>query len=65
VRDLLPGDQIFDGGLPMQLLYLISSSADESWWRVRPLFVAGEDRNERFGPHDRVSYVHTRRGRTA
>jgi hypothetical protein len=60
MSELKVGDQIFHGGLPMQLLYLIASSEDEAWWRVRPLFVAGEDRNERFGPHDVVSHLHTR-----
>ena len=46
-------------GAAVELLYRVPKLEGEVW-RVRPLFVRGEDRNERFGPHDAVSELHTR-----
>ena len=48
------------GGVPVELLYWLVSAGDASLWRVRPLFVEGEDRNELFSSHDAISYIHTR-----
>jgi hypothetical protein len=55
----------FHNGRPVELLYLISSSEDEAWWRVRPLFVVGDDFNERFGPNYIPNHIHTQKVRPA
>jgi hypothetical protein len=57
--DLRCGDQLMHNGAAVELLYRVPKLEGEVW-RVRPLFVRGEDRNERFGPHDAVSELHTR-----
>jgi hypothetical protein len=54
------GDQIMHNEVAMELLHRMPK-LDGDVWRVRPLFVTAEDRNERFGPHDVVSYIHTRK----
>jgi hypothetical protein len=56
------GNQVFHNGTPVQLLYRIRQSESDETWRVRPLFVEGPDRNERFRPSDRISFVHSIRG---
>ena len=55
------GIQIFHNGIPVQLLYCIDQEKPHETWRVRPLFVEGPDRNERFQPSDSVSFLHTMR----
>ena len=55
------GNQIFHNGLPVQLLYRVHQDRQRDTWRVRPLFVEGPDRNERFQPSDSVSFLHTMR----
>ncbi len=57
------GSQIFHNGVPVQLLYRIDRRGDEETWRVRPLFVEGPDRDERFSPWDSITFVHTMRAR--
>jgi hypothetical protein len=53
------GSQLFHNGFPVQLLYRINQEGQHETWRVRPLFVDGPDRNERFQQSDSVSYLHT------
>ena len=53
------GNQLFHNGFPVQLLYRIAQEERHEIWRVRPLFVDGPDRNERFQQSDSVSYLHT------
>jgi hypothetical protein len=55
------GSQLFHNGFPVQLLYRIAQEERRETWRVRPLFVEGPDRNERFQHSDSVSYLHTMR----
>jgi hypothetical protein len=55
------GSQLFHNGVPVQLLYRITQEARHETWRVRPLFVEGPDRTERFQLSDCVSYLHTMR----
>ena len=58
------GSQIFHNGAPVQLLYCVAHDRAQETWRVRPLFVEGPDRNEKFDPSDRISYLHTIRTHT-
>ena len=60
-RHLEVGSQLFHNGFPVQLLYRIAQEARHETWRVRPLFVEGPDRTERFQLSDCVSYLHTMR----
>jgi len=55
------GSQLFHNGIPVQLLYRIDYRKQHETWRVRPLFVQGPDRNERFLMSDSVSFLHTMR----
>jgi hypothetical protein len=55
------GNQIFHDGNPVQLLYRVARVGDCEIWRVRPLFVDGPDREERFTWSDRISFLHTMR----
>ena len=56
---LMVGNQLFHNGVPVQLLYRIAHSRDRETWRVRPLFIEAPDREDRFTPSDRISYLHT------
>ena len=56
---IVTGNQVFHNGIPVQLLYRIRQSEADETWRVRPLFVAGPDRSERFRSSDRISFVHS------
>jgi len=58
---LTVGNQIFHNGIPVELLYRVANSAKGNTWRVRPLFVDGPEREERFAPADRISFLHTMR----
>ena len=58
---MTPGNQVFHNGTPVQLLYRIGQSEADEIWRVRPLFVEGPDRNERFRSSDRISFIHSMR----
>jgi hypothetical protein len=53
--EIKAGDMIMHDGIPMRLLYRKSSLC----WRVQPLFVIAEPRDEWFGSHDTVSKIHT------
>ena len=55
------GNQLFHNGVPVQLLYRVSCEKRRETWRVRPLFVEGPDRDERFSRSDRFSFLHTMR----
>jgi hypothetical protein len=55
------GNQLFHHGVPVQLLYRIGREKRHETWRVRPLFVEGPDRDERFSRSDRFSLLHTMR----
>jgi hypothetical protein len=55
------GNQLFHNGVPVQLLYRVRSSKSHETWRVRPLFVDGQDRNELFHASDIISFLHTMR----
>jgi len=58
------GLQTFHLGRPVELLRLIRVSRDGQTWRVRPLFVAGEnDRDELFRPHEALHPIHTNHAR--
>jgi hypothetical protein len=59
------GSQIFHNGAPIQLLCRLAHDKNQETWRVRPLFVEAPDRNEKFHPFDRISYLHTIRTRAA
>jgi hypothetical protein len=67
--DLNVGMQVFHNGVPVELLYCMEamqvhgSPAPYERWKIRPLFVAEEDRDAVFTPHDRISFLHT--GRSA
>ncbi len=50
------GDRIMHNGHAMELLYEIAPFK----WRVKMLFVVAEDRDESFGPYDRVTPLHTK-----
>ena len=56
---LTVGNQIFHNGTPVELLCRVACDRDAETWLVRPLFVESSDRNERFLPYDRISYLHT------
>ena len=56
---LMVGSQLFHNGVPVQLLYRVARSRRSETWRIRPLFVEGPDREDRFTPSDRISFVHT------
>lgn len=58
---LTVGNQVFHNGVPVRLLYCVKSFTGGEIWRVRPLFVAGPDREERFTSSDRLSFLHTPR----
>lgn len=49
------GLQVFHNGVPVELLYQVRQNV----WQVRPLFVHGEEREEKFCPHDTLSHLHT------
>jgi hypothetical protein len=57
------GSQLFHNGIPVQLLYRIRWRKGHEVWRVRPLFVEAPDRDERFSPSERFSFLHTMRAR--
>lgn len=65
--DLNVGMQIFHNGVPVELLYCVEamrvhgSTQPYERWKIRPLFVAEEDREAVFSPHDRISFLHTKR----
>ena len=59
IRHIVTGNQVFHNGVPVQLLYRIRQSKNDETWRVRPLFIEGPDRNERFRASDRISFVHS------
>ena len=65
--DLNVGMQIFHNGVPVELLYCVEamrvqgSAQSYERWKIRPLFVAEEDREAIFSPHDRISFLHTGR----
>ena len=67
--DLNVGMQVFHNGVPVELLYCMEamrvhgSTQPYERWKIRPLFVAEEDREAVFSPHDRISFLHT--GRSA
>jgi hypothetical protein len=56
---LTVGLQIFHNGLPVRLLYRISSFPDRELWQVQPLFTLDAERAETFRPQDRYSKLHT------
>lgn len=55
IAELKQGDQIMHNGYAVKLLYRIRLNV----WRVQPLFVLAEARDEIFSTHDRVSKIHT------
>jgi hypothetical protein len=55
------GIQLFHNGVPVQLLYQIGRDKSHETWRVRPLFIEGPDRDERFSRSDCLSFLHTMR----
>jgi len=57
---LVAGNQIFHNGVPVQLLYRVASASSGETWRVRPLFVEGPDREDRFTRSDKISFLHSR-----
>jgi hypothetical protein len=65
--DLHVGMQVFHNGVPVELLYCVEAMPDHGSsqayekWKIRPLFVAGEDREAVFSPHDTISFLHTGR----
>jgi hypothetical protein len=59
MRQLVAGNQVFHSGVPVQLLYRVALSPTDETWRVRPLFVEGPDRDERFTSSDSISFLHT------
>ena len=65
--ELNVGMQVFHNGVPVELLYRVEamrvhgSAQSYERWRIRPLFVAEEDREAVFSPHDRISFLHTGR----
>ena len=61
MRHLQVGNQLFHNGVPVQLLYRASRTRNYETWRVRPLFVAGPDRDEQFSSSDPISFLHTMR----
>jgi len=56
---LAAGNQVFHNGVPVQLLYRTALSPTDETWRVRPLFVEGPDREDRFTRSDTISFLHT------
>jgi len=56
---LVTGNQVFHNGVPVQLLYRVALSPSGETWRVRPLFVEGPDREDRFTRSDAISFLHT------
>ena len=56
---LMVGNQLFHNGVPVQLLYRVAHSKRSETWRIRPLFIEAPDREDRFTPSDRISFVHT------
>ena len=58
---LVAGNQVFHNGVPVQLLYRVALSPSGETWRVRPLFVEGPEREERFICSDTISFLHTMR----
>jgi hypothetical protein len=56
---LVAGHQLFHNGVPVQLLYRIAHSKRRETWQVRPLFIEAPDREDRFTPSDRISFLHT------
>ena len=56
---LTAGNQLFHNGVPVQLLYRIAYSKGSETWRIRPLFIEAPDREDRFTPSDRISFLHT------
>ena len=59
IMGLTAGNQVFHNGVPVQLLYRTAVSPTVETWRVRPLFVEGPDREERFTSSDAISFLHT------
>ena len=56
---LMVGNQLFHNGVPVQLLYRVAHSKGSEIWRIRPLFIDAPDREDRFTPSDRISFLHT------
>jgi len=56
---LMVGNQLFHNGVPVQLLYRVAHSKRGEIWRIRPLFIEAPDREDRFTPSDRISFLHT------
>jgi hypothetical protein len=56
---LMVGNQLFHNGVPVQLLYRVAQSKRSEIWRIRPLFIEAPDREDRFTPSDRISFLHT------
>jgi hypothetical protein len=59
MTNLAAGNQVFHNGVPVQLLYRTALSPTGETWRVRPLFVEGPDREDRFISSDTISFLHT------
>jgi hypothetical protein len=56
---LMVGNQLFHNGVPVQLLYRVARSKGRETWWIRPLFIDAPDREDRFTPSDRISFLHT------
>ncbi len=57
--DGIAGNQLFHDGVPVQLLYRVAHSKGRETWRVRPLFIEAPDREDRFTPSGKISFLHT------
>jgi hypothetical protein len=55
------GLQAFHDGRPIEFLYLIRRGVMGETWRVRPLFVIADDRDEFVATGARLSLLHTGR----
>lgn len=55
MTNLVVGLQGFHNGVPVELLYRIRQNV----WRVRPLFVTGVERDEKFKQSDTFTKLHT------
>ena len=55
MTNLVAGLQCFHNGVPVELLYKVRQNV----WHVKPLFVTGEERDEKFKNSDTISKLHT------
>ena len=63
--DLTVGMKVFHNGVPVELLHCMGtigprrSTTRRDMWKVRPLFVVENDREEMFMRSDRITFLHT------